>query len=321
MTRLSTHIQPTTQLSSWSIRITARQKGPFRFARIKNCLFTRLACPRYILLVPADKDHYNPIMELMNAIHAIIGYYLLPHEQTPFGTLPPPLASKAAAMPPTITPTAEAAPPLPTTDLLRNLEKAYHTHNGPLFVSTMHEINRLLRQLKGKMIQNVQYGWDGVPPAVWKAVVEECYQRCVGPSIKDLSKYTPFSNEVYGELNASFVSDIVFRTNLRANNTFVDLGCGVGNCLLQVALQVGCTANGIEINPPPANLGALQVAQFRKRLRLWGLNAGSVCLRKGDFCEDLSVREWISKADVVLVNNWAFSAQCESNSIVLSEDS
>lgn len=107
------------------------------------------------------------------------------------------------------------------------------------------------------------------------------------------------------------MSDIIFRTNLKANRTFVDLGCGVGNCLLQAALQVGCTANGVEINPPPASLGRLQVEQFRKRLRLWGLNAGPVELRQGDFCEEFAVRSWIAKADVVLVNNWAFSAKRE----------
>ncbi|KAG8897700.1 Nucleosomal histone H3-Lys79 methylase [Tulasnella sp. 403] len=272
------------------------------------------ASEHFILLIPNDKDHYNPILELMNSIHTIVGYYFLPHEQTAFGTLPSRIASKP---PSPASPTTETAPslasgssPLPpqATDHLRNMEKAYNTHNGPLFIASINEINALLRVRKHRMMQNVQYGWDGVPPGVWKTVVEECYQRCVGPSVKDLSKYQPFSDTVYGELNSGFVSDIAFRTNLRANSTFIDLGCGVGNCLIQAALQVGCTANGIEINPPPAALGKLQVEQFQKRLRLWGLNAGPVTFRQGDLTEDLAVREWIAKADVVLVNNYAFSA-------------
>ncbi|KAG8925772.1 Nucleosomal histone H3-Lys79 methylase [Tulasnella sp. 418] len=158
------------------------------------------------------------------------------------------------------------------------------------------------------MMHNVLEGWWGVPPMVWKAVVEECYQRCVGPNVKELAKYAPFSNTVYGELNAVFMSDIIHRTGLTEGKMFVDLGCGVGNCLIQTALQAGCIANGIEINPPPAALAKLQVAEFRKRLKMWGLRSGEVNIREGDFCEDEEVKKWMRQADVVLVNNWAFSS-------------
>ncbi|KAG9048164.1 Nucleosomal histone H3-Lys79 methylase [Tulasnella sp. UAMH 9824] len=264
---------------------------------------------RYILLVPNDKDHYNPIMELLNAVYAIIKNYFLPHEQIPFGTLPPNPGQTEWMPDQLLLPESYPfpVPPPPPVDHLRNLEKAYNTHDGPLFIQSLQAINRLIRAGRDKMRINAVMGWNGTPPQVWKAVVEECYQRSIGPNIRKLSKYTPFSNEVYGELNASFVSDILFRTDIRANSVFVDLGCGVGNCLIQAALQCGCTSYGIEINENPADLGTAQVVQYYKRLQLWGLNAGQVDLVKGDMCNNPAVGEWIRKADVVLVNNWAFS--------------
>lgn len=44
---------------------------------------------------------------------------------------------------------------------------------------------------------------------------------------------------------------------------------------------------------------------------MWGLNAGPVTLREGDFTESAEVSEWIRKADVVLVNNYIFSSDRE----------
>lgn len=160
---------------------------------------------RYILLVPNDKDHYNPIMELLNAVYAIIKNYFLPHEQIPFGTLPPNPGQTEwipdSALIPESYPFPIPAPP--QIDHLRNLEKAYNTQDGPLFVQSLQSINRLIRAGREKMRINAVMGWNGTPPQVWKAVVEECYQRSIGPNIRKLSKYLPFSNEVYGELNAS----------------------------------------------------------------------------------------------------------------------
>ena len=90
-------------------------------------------------------------------------------------------------------------------DHLRALEKAYNTQNGPAFLSALEAINALILGQKAQMMQNVRWGWNAIPPAVWKAVVEECYQRTIGPNVKELAKYQPFSNEVYGELNAMYV--------------------------------------------------------------------------------------------------------------------
>ena len=78
-----------------------------------------------------------------------------------------------------------------------------------------------------------------------------------------------------------------------------------------LAYRSGCTSKGIELLPAPAELAHAQHAQFTARLRKWGLSSGEVIVRTGDFCEHPDVKSWMSNADLVLVNNWAFSAQCK----------
>ncbi|KDQ19819.1 hypothetical protein BOTBODRAFT_378872 [Botryobasidium botryosum FD-172 SS1] len=273
---------------------------------------------RFPLLFPIDKDDYQPIKELMNTLRAIIEHYLTPAQRIPFGPLSSLLSDPDTLMgsdsdistpPPSTAGNSSISVPQPL--LIRTLTKAHNTRNGPLFVCTLAQINDLLRTLKPTIPARIQEAFDGVgvPPKVWKTIVEECYHRSVGPRVDELRKYVPFSDCVYGELNAPFVSDIVYRTGLAPGKNFVDLGCGVGNCLVQASLQSGCNSKGIELQPIPSALGAVQLEQYHHRLRMWGLSSGPIELVPGDFCEHESVREWMKTADVVLVNNYAFSAQ------------
>lgn len=105
----------------------------------------------------------------------------------------------------------------------------------------------------------------------------------------------------------SFVSDIVHHTGLTPSSHFLDLGSGVGTVVLQAALQSGCSASGMEKLHHPARIAAIQLEQFGKRCRMWGVEPGVSELLKGDFTDDGRVRERIVNADVVLCNNWAFS--------------
>lgn len=45
----------------------------------------------------------------------------------------------------------------------------------------------------------------GVPVKLWKTIMEEVYQRSVGPDVEDTKKYKSFSSETYGELNPMYV--------------------------------------------------------------------------------------------------------------------
>ena len=97
--------------------------------------------------------------------------------------------------------------------------------------------------------------------------------------------------------------------NLRPNKTFVDLGCGVGNCIIQAAGETGCAAIGIEIMDHAAHLGISQVKEFESRMRAWGLSHGPITFHHGDILTLDVVPEIMQRADVVLCNNYAFTAE------------
>jgi len=137
-------------------------------------------------------------------------------------------------------------------------------------------------------------------------MIEENYQRAVGPHALALNNYQAFTSQVYGELLPSFVSDIIKVTGLTSESIFVDLGSGVGNVVLQASLETGCKSYGIELQPTPATVGRSQLGEMKRRCRMWGVRMGDVELEEGDMLKSRRVDEMVAKADVVLVNNKVF---------------
>ncbi|KAI6133862.1 S-adenosyl-L-methionine-dependent methyltransferase [Pisolithus croceorrhizus] len=294
------------------------------------------SCETFILLVPKDPDHYNPIMCLVESLYTIIDCYLTPPQKALFGTLP------------TALPSEHPPPPSPPTssvvnlsgDLsnsshnsgntaqqnhLRTLQRAIRRRDGPLFLHTMDTINFLLRSLKypplpddvfepalpNQLLTYARESWAeppyrGIPKRVLLRVIEETYQRIVGPNIGQLSRYSAFTSEVYGELMPSFTDKIIVQTGLHAGSLLVDLGSGVGNVLLHAALATGCSAFGVEFMAGPAALAREQLRQLRTRCRMWGLSLGNVELEEGDMLASRRVDALLPKADVVVVNNKVF---------------
>ncbi|TFY60589.1 hypothetical protein EVJ58_g5051 [Rhodofomes roseus] len=197
--------------------------------------------------------------------------------------------------------------------------RAIHKHDGPLFLKAMNAINALLRLLKYPPLpadpfealppnefREAVKTWGSIPQGVIERVVEEVYQRAVGPNVAQLRRYQAFSSEAYGELMPTLVSRIIRDTGLHEGSLFLDLGSGVGNVVLQASLQTGCTSYGIEYMAQPAKLARSQLEQFRTRCRMWGFRMGEVELEEGDMLKSKRVDELIPKADVVLVNNRVF---------------
>lgn len=147
-------------------------------------------------------------------------------------------------------------------------------------------------------------------------IVEENYQRTVGPNIRSLRRYEAFSSTVYGELMPSFVQEIIQTTGLNEDGLFLDLGSGVANVVVQASLQSGCKSYGIELMPHPARLGRDVVEQIKIRCRMWGVRIGEIELEEGDMLKSRRVDELISKADVVLVDNKVFEESCWSFSFL-----
>jgi H3 lysine-79-specific histone-lysine N-methyltransferase len=127
--------------------------------------------------------------------------------------------------------------------------------------------------------------------------------------VESLRQYENGTDNVYGELLPRFISDIFKQTRLKSNQVFVDLGSGVGNVVLQAALEIGCESWGCEVMQNACELADLQHSEFKSRCRLWGLTPGEVHLFRGDFLNEESIAKALRKADVVLINNQAFTPQ------------
>ncbi|KAI0762345.1 S-adenosyl-L-methionine-dependent methyltransferase [Fomes fomentarius] len=207
----------------------------------------------------------------------------------------------------------------PTVDYLRLLQRAIKNENGPLFIKVMDAINTLLALLKyppvpldpfqpspTNELRDMVQSWTHIPSPVVQRLVDEAYQRAVGPNIEMLRRYEAFSSEVYGELMPSFVTDILRTTGLKEDSLFVDLGSGVGNVVMQASLETGCRSFGIELMPGPAEIARSQLEQFKMRCRMWGVRMGPVELVEGDMLMSPRVDALVKEADVVLVNNKVF---------------
>lgn len=140
-------------------------------------------------------------------------------------------------------------------------------------------------------------------------ILTQTYVRTVSKHVDDLRKYKAFSSNVYGELLPRFASTIFQETNMTDKDVFIDLGSGVGNCVLQAAIEVGCHSIGCEIMTRAAELAAHQKEELEARTRRYGLKLGKIELEQGDFVDNKNIQSLIGHANVILVNNYAFSAE------------
>jgi H3 lysine-79-specific histone-lysine N-methyltransferase len=208
--------------------------------------------------------------------------------------------------------TEEEAQPFldPNTGIYRRLEKSKNTKDGKGFKAALAEYNEQLLafQKKGVIVKNLDK-MRSVPRELVEFILDQVYDRTVAPKVELLAKYENGTDNVYGELLHPFISDIFERTKLTSDMVFVDLGSGVGNVTLQAALEKGCESWGCEMMENACNLAEAQKKEFTARCRLWGIAPGEVHLERGDFRKSEKTLEALKRADVVLVNNQAFTSQ------------
>ncbi|SPO30074.1 related to protein-lysine N-methyltransferase [Ustilago trichophora] len=209
--------------------------------------------------------------------------------------------------------------------ILRSFTKARNRRDGPLFMRALSRFNSALIVLRdsGALATNISsMGHStGVPEGIWRLIQDQVYARVVGPRVEELGRYQAFSDNVYGELLPRFMSEIAQLTNLGPDKVFVDLGSGVGNLLIQTSLQTGSEAYGCEMMPIPAALASQQITEAQLRWAAWGLRGSdAVEAWQGDFGEHTGVRDVLKRADVVLVNNYAFLPKTNENLSLLFLD-
>ncbi|KAL8999337.1 MAG: hypothetical protein Q9169_001763 [Polycauliona sp. 2 TL-2023] len=194
--------------------------------------------------------------------------------------------------------------------LLRRLKRARDKRDGAAFMLVVEEWNNTITQARtdGRIARVLDESTE-LDLKLVERILTQTYARTVSPRVSTLRQYENGTDNVYGELLPKFVSEIFRVTELGSNHVFVDLGSGVGNVILQAALEVGCESWGCEIMENACVLAELQEHEFKARCRLWGLAVGNINLERGDFLENQHIIEMLPKADVILVNNQAFTPE------------
>jgi [histone H3]-lysine79 N-trimethyltransferase len=194
--------------------------------------------------------------------------------------------------------------------IVRRARRAVQGKDQEKFLASINEYNELMINLRkeGELKKKLE-SMSRLPAYITVEFLNQVYRRVVSPRSQELRDYKAFSNNVYGELLPSFVSRIFRQTGLVSKSVFVDLGSGVGNCVLQAALEVGCESWGCEIMKTASELAELQKNELESRLKLYGIKAGPISVRSADFVNNSEIQAVIQRADTVLVNNYAFSPE------------
>ena len=96
---------------------------------------------------------------------------------------------------------------------------------------------------------------------------------------------------------------------LNEDQTFIDLGSGVGNVVLHVAALANCKhVYGIEHEETPSMYARAMGDEFRSWMRWYGKRYSDFELERGDFLTHPTIDERIREADVIFVNNYVFGS-------------
>lgn len=196
-----------------------------------------------------------------------------------------------------------------STGLIRRIKRAVERRAGHEYTDFVQEWNDTITEFRQNgIIAKAIDEWKTVDLKLLERILTQTYSRTVSPRVHMLRHYQNGTDNVYGELLPKFISLILKKDiKMKSDQIFVDLGSGVGNCVLQAALEVGCESWGCEMMENACELAELQQKEFSARCRLWGLSVGSMHLERGNFLENRNIIKILQKADVILVNNQAFT--------------
>lgn len=239
---------------------------------------------RYQLVVPRDKDDFNPLDDIVRVVEVVSQNYIPEDEADVFNN--------------------------ESTGIKRRIRRALAHASEAEFREAIADYNSAIERLRlsGSIAKHLDATQRLDLPLV-ERILTQIYSRTVSPRVESLRQYENGTDNVYGELLPRFISTIFKETKLKSNQVFVDLGSGVGNVVLQAALEIGCESWGCEVMPNACDLAELQQAEFQARCRLWGIAPGETHLVRGDFLREESIIRVLQRADVVLINNQAFTPQ------------
>lgn len=241
-------------------------------------------------MIPKDNEDFRPIDDIVQVIETVADNYIPAEGAEEFND--------------------------ETTGIRRRLRRALALLSESQFREAVNDYNQAIERLKenGSLAKHLDSTQRINLPWV-ERILTQIYARTVSPRVESLRQYENGSDNVYGELLPRFISTIFKETKLKSGQIFVDLGSGVGNVVLQAALEIGCESWGCEMMANACDLAELQQAEFKARCRLWGIAPGKTHLVRGDFLEQESIIDVLKRADVVLINNQAFTPQLNNELI------
>ncbi|CAE7020158.1 hypothetical protein P3342_004387 [Pyrenophora teres f. teres] len=225
-------------------------------------------------------EEYSPLEDIYFSIEEIIQHYL-----------PPDLSAELSS---------------DALGTVRLLKRAVTKDDPELFKQELAKFNKLIKdRYSDGTIPRILDDMHAIPLSLVKRITAQSYNRIVSPHAHRLRKVEG-KETTYGELLTPFVHKIFAQTGLNSTHTFVDLGSGVGNVVLQSALQTGAESWGIEKMKLAASLGSQQASELKARSKLWNIALGRIQLIEGDFLDSPEIDDVLRRADVVLVNNKVF---------------
>lgn len=245
---------------------------------------------RYPLAVPKENDDFKPLDDIVQVVEMVSQNYIPEDALDEFNH--------------------------ETTGIKRRIRRAFAHASEKEFRDVMADYNEAVQRsvTNGSIAKHLDETHSLRLPLV-ERILTQIYSRTVSPRVESLRQYENGTDNVYGELLPRFISTIFKETQLKSDQVFVDLGSGVGNVVLQAALEIGCESWGCEMMPNACTLADLQRAEFKARCSLWGITPGKTHLVQGDFLAEKSILEALKRADVVLINNQAFTPQLNNELI------
>lgn len=196
-------------------------------------------------------------------------------------------------------------------EVILPLNKAFDLGDTASFISVVNKYNEMLQKIPRCEIIEKLKTTNQAPNKFLHDLLHVVYTRSIHPKAKKLKQYAAFSSYVYGELLPSFLSEVYAECDLNSDQIFMDLGSGVGNCVVQASLEYGCKLSfGCEIMENASDLTEAQYHELLQRCKLFGIKIRPVeySLRKS-FIDNDRVDELIRECDVLLVNNFLFDAE------------
>ncbi|PVI02968.1 DOT1-domain-containing protein [Periconia macrospinosa] len=188
--------------------------------------------------------------------------------------------------------------------IVRRLKRAVFKNQPDEFQSALSKFNTIIKDNLDSISDEID-NMHALPLSLVNRITIQVYQRTVSYR-SHLLRRVKGKETTYGELKPRFAHKIFEQTNLNSQCVFVDLGSGVGNMVLQAALQTGAESFGIEIMEKPADYALDQASELRARAKLWNISIGPIKLLHGDFLNSPETTAVLQRADVVLVNNKVF---------------